>query len=157
MSESLRIREVGPDDWPHVRDLRLAMLAETSWSFGGGDGAVRALDEARWRERQGTSTAWHAVSDVGVVGSLSVTPDTRTVAELHSLWVARAWRRRGVATRLLEVAIQCWRERDGGGLMLWVDVTSEPAKALYERHGFRASAEIRCEAGLAQERYVQTM
>lgn len=155
MGESLRIREVGPGDWPQVRVLRLAMMAESPGLFADVDDAARALDETRWRERRGDSMAWHAVSDAAVVGSVSVTPATRALAELHSLWIAPAWRRCGVATCLLEVAIRCWRERGGNRLMLWVPAANEPAKALYERERFRASAQVRDCGGQSQLQYAR--
>jgi len=61
------------------------------------------------------------------------------VVELH---VAPEWRSRGIGGRLLEHAETLARERGAVGLVLSTMATN-PARRLYERHGYRVTAERR--------------
>lgn len=56
---------------------------------------------------------------------------------LSALAVAPAWRRQGIAARLLENTVE--RAADGGfpGLSLHVWADNKPARRLYARHGFQ--------------------
>jgi ribosomal protein S18 acetylase RimI-like enzyme len=71
--------------------------------------------------------AWVAERDGRAVGVLILENDL-----LDSLYVAPDAQGQGIGSRLLELA----KERRPEGLRLWVFVSNEPARALYERHGF---------------------
>ncbi len=57
-------------------------------------------------------------------------------AELGDIAVADAWRRRGIATRLLEAAIEEMRTSRIRELFLEVRESNVGAQRLYDRHGF---------------------
>jgi len=57
-------------------------------------------------------------------------------AELGNIAVAAPWRRRGVASRLLEAVLERQRERGVKQVYLEVRATNRAAQKLYERFGF---------------------
>lgn len=75
-----------------------------------------------------------AVSRDGVVGSLAVRPAAAGEAEV-GISIHAAWRRRGLATRLLGAVIAAGSDRRR--LTLEVHPTNRPAIALFESVGFR--------------------
>lgn len=54
--------------------------------------------------------------------------------QLTQLYLAPAWRGRGLGERLLALA----KQRRPGGLDLWTFQVNGPARRFYERHGFTA-------------------
>lgn len=127
---NVNVARVGPEDWPLVLELRLAMFAESPTAFGDPGATSRALDQERWRERYAVSPAWHALVGTAPVASTAVTPVVarEATAELHSVWVAPTYRGRGIARQLLNVAIDYWRSQSGHLLHLWVDDVNSRAK-----------------------------
>ncbi|NLE98462.1 MAG: GNAT family N-acetyltransferase [Propionibacterium sp.] len=90
--------------------------------------------EASWRgeldgDRRLTLVARDADVLVGVA-AFEVGPD---VADLHRIVVHPAYRRRGAAESLLAEGV----ERLGSRVLLEVRDDNAPARALYEKHGFR--------------------
>ena len=66
---------------------------------------------------------------------------TETVAQLVSLHVSRAYRRHGVATRLVNELMRLARQ--GNARELYVSATSTPsAVGFYTRHGFAPTAHV---------------
>lgn len=61
--------------------------------------------------------------------------------ELQQLWVAPAWRRRGIAARLLRMFEQRAHER--GCLRCYLETFSFQAPAFYLAHGYRVGLELR--------------
>ncbi len=57
-------------------------------------------------------------------------------AEILTVGVVPGARRRGIATKLLDVLVQRARERGARELLLEVRVDNDPAQRLYEREGF---------------------
>lgn len=96
----------------------------------------------RLRAAAGVETALVAEADGGrVVGfaSVRVVPylsDDRPYAELTELYVAPAWRRRGVARALLAAAEALARARGAGQLIVLTGLDNAPAQALYRAAGF---------------------
>jgi ribosomal protein S18 acetylase RimI-like enzyme len=68
-----------------------------------------------------------AVADGSIIGYILVTSDSH----IMSLWVESAWRRRGVAKRLIA---------DSGGSSLNTAMDNRAALALYTRLGFRVTS-----------------
>ena len=73
--------------------------------------------------------AWVAVDGEALVG-LMVLGKT----EIEQLYLAPAWRGRGIGDRFIELA----KLRRPGGLALWTFQVNQPAQRFYERHGFAA-------------------
>ena len=76
--------------------------------------------------------------DAGVIaGSVGVLPHEGDTCELKRLYVAHAYRRRGLATRLLATARGWAISRGFRQMVLWSDVLLAAAHALYLKKGFR--------------------
>lgn len=90
-----------------------------------------------WRlELRAPARAWRVVQADGelvAAGGLWFAPD---VAHLLRLAVAPAWRRRGLASRLIELLVALTRDARRDALTLEVRASNAPAASLYRRHGF---------------------
>jgi GNAT superfamily N-acetyltransferase len=86
---------------------------------------------------------WVADDGGAVAGCVGVLPHGEDACELKRLYVGKAHRRRGLATRLLAVA-RGWAISKGyRRMVLWSDVLLTAAHALYLKSGFRAASETR--------------
>ena len=79
-----------------------------------------------------------------VIGTLRVLLDGST-AKVGRVAVARAWRRRGIALRMLELALAGARERGSTQVRLAAQLE---AVALYEQAGFLVESDLFEEAGI---------
>jgi ribosomal protein S18 acetylase RimI-like enzyme len=153
---SVTVRRVREDEWPALRSVRLAALADAPGAFSSTLAEESTFDDAIWRERarrgaSGSSSATFVaegttgggagrplapvpVDLVGLLGGM-LSADGAEV-DLFSMWVAPAWRRQGVARHLLE-AVARWSEASGASTVaLWVAAGNEAALSCYERCGF---------------------
>ena len=132
---ALEIVELGPDEWATFREVRLRALAEAPEAFGSRLGDWADATEERWRARLGmvelNLVARCGDEHVGMVSGAVVGDD----AELISMWVAPAFRGRGIAAEL-SAAVVAWAE--GAGRTTYLMVRSDNAQAItaYERAGF---------------------
>jgi ribosomal protein S18 acetylase RimI-like enzyme len=136
-----------PDDWPLWRDLRLRALAGSPEAFGSrlADWQGEGDREERWRGRLGIPGSFDLVAalDGEPVGMASGVPaDRDDVVELISMWVAPAARGAGVGDALVTEVMRRARDAGAAALRLAVADGNDPARALYERHGFRATGEL---------------
>lgn len=95
--------------------------------------------ETRYRDGQGRF--WVAEQEGCIVGSVGVRPgsDANTL-ELKKLYVSRRARRRGLASRLMDLAELELETRSLGRMELWSDTRFEDAHRFYEGRGYlRAS------------------
>ena len=108
-----------------------------------------AWDAAQWQDKLTTWAQvlrWDVVigafDGATLVGMASLRYRlTETVAQLVSLHVSRAYRRQGVATRLLHELLRLARQRKAREL--YVSATeSESAIGFYTRHGFAPTAHV---------------
>jgi ribosomal protein S18 acetylase RimI-like enzyme len=76
-----------------------------------------------------------AVADGQVVGSIHVAPSNHGFGEI-GMAVARAWRRAGVGSALMEAAIDWARDRGLHKLSLGVFAHNAAGIALYRKYGF---------------------
>lgn len=122
-----------------------------------GEGEVELVDAVlplnrldQWRRDRSTYlVAWKDRSPVGHA-HLAWTGTKLGVPEVQDVFVAEAWRRRGVGR---ELSLAAEREALGRGhdrISLSVSVENVPARALYEGRGFR-------DAGLGRERVHRTI
>ena len=82
------------------------------------------------------------------------------VAELERLYVARRWRRRGLAAHLAGLVEAAARADGRARVELWSDTRFAEAHALYERLGYRRSGHERDLADLSRTRewhFVKTL
>ncbi len=65
------------------------------------------------------------------------------VVELKKLYVSSAYRRRGIASKLLNLVLEEAREREAPAIDLWSDTRFVEAHAFYAHHGFEQLPETR--------------
>jgi ribosomal protein S18 acetylase RimI-like enzyme len=130
------------DQWPLLRELRLAALGEAPEAFW----AIRE-DEARYREEDwrrwlATSVWLVARDDGGPVGLCALLPrEDPAEPELISMWVRPEARRRGHARALLERACTEAAAAGAASVALWVVEGNNGASDLYRRAGFARTGE----------------
>lgn len=134
---TMRVREVGPDDWVVWRLLRQRSLTEDPQAF--------AASVERWTGDQDREENWrsllagpgvrfvaeHGAAPVGLVG---MRPDADGDGQqLISMWVAPSSRGRGVGRALVGRVVA-----EAAGRPLWLRVLdgNETAIRLYQRCGF---------------------
>jgi tRNA threonylcarbamoyl adenosine modification protein YeaZ/ribosomal-protein-alanine acetyltransferase len=117
----------GRDDIAAVEALQRTAFAE-AWGAEAFEGDLANRDVARvyvmrapWGEIVAYCACWLVVDEL----------------HINSLAVAGSWRRRGVATRLLEAVSREARARGATSATLEVRESNQAARALYERLGFR--------------------
>jgi GNAT superfamily N-acetyltransferase len=139
----MEVRRISVDEWPLLRELRLASLADAPDAFGQTyDNAAREPD-SEWRSAarasaRGDRRAWFLArdadgSDVGLVQARRRPPSDCLV---FSMWVAPRARRGGTGRALID-AVATWAEGWGASrIVLWVFGANEGAHRFYERIGF---------------------
>ncbi|MFF9766617.1 GNAT family N-acetyltransferase [Streptomyces sp. NPDC014636] len=110
-----------------VVPLHETWVAETADGNEEGDGNARADGN---EGSDGNARADGNEGGDGVVGMMVLHDD-----ELSQLYVAPAWRGRGLGDRFVALA----KERSPRGLTLWTFQVNAPAHRFYERHGFVAA------------------
>jgi GNAT superfamily N-acetyltransferase len=141
------LRAIGPDDWALLRDIRLRSLADAPHAFGSTLSEQSAYPDSWWQDRTrdlGADAAGFAAVDGGRwVGLVRIYREANdlSVAQLVSMWVDPAARRRGIGRALVERALEWAREHGATRVILWVTETNEPALRLYEACGFERTGE----------------
>jgi GNAT superfamily N-acetyltransferase len=138
------IRRASEDEWRTVREVRLTALQEAPHAFASTYEREAPLDEAAWRRRV-RAAAWFVARDggepVGIAGAFREKGTTAAERHLIGMWVASAWRRRGVARALCE-AVARWAREDGAQVLsLWVAEGNDDARRAYQRFGFVGTGE----------------
>lgn len=128
------------DDWELVRDVRLRALEDAPSAFGSRLQDERHRSEHHWREwiqraNAATLLAFDDGAAVGIVRT-AIAEDDPDRAELLSMWVAPERRATGVGDALVDAVKDWCRARGVRTIELWVTETNEPARLLYQRHGF---------------------
>ncbi len=80
---------------------------------------------------------WVAADEARILGCIACLPAPEHGLEMEKLYVARAARRTGLGTRLLDLVEAEATARQAGYITLWTDTRFEAAHAFYEAHGFR--------------------
>jgi putative acetyltransferase len=75
---------------------------------------------------------WHD----SVVGSVGIDLTKTATAELHRLYLAAAWRGRGIGRALLDTAVGWATDHGAQRIELWSDTRFTLAHNLYTRYGF---------------------
>jgi RimJ/RimL family protein N-acetyltransferase len=132
----METRRLTSDDWPILRDVRLAALADAPYAYGSMLAWEEAFDEARWRDR--LDTAWWVVSvlddeNAGVVGMYLTEED---IPMLIGMWVNPAHRGHGVGDALVAEIVRWAAEHRWSRMVLRVADGNDAARKLFLRHGF---------------------
>jgi GNAT superfamily N-acetyltransferase len=138
------IRQVGPDEWIVLRDVRLASLLDAPEAFGSTHAREVEFDEATWRDRA-TANGWYVATRDGAVDGIVAgyhdAGSPLTQRHLIAMWVAPHARGTGLAAELVESVVE-WARVDGATeLTLGVADGNERARALYIKCGFVSTGE----------------
>ncbi len=140
---AITVRRLRVEEWPLLRRLRLAALADAPQAFGQTFAAAAAQPEDDWvsaarASSSGDRRAWFVAFDgeraVGLVQGRRRPPHDCLV---FSMWVEPSARRSGIGGALL-ATIDEWAAGWGGRrVVLWVVAGNDGALRFYERIGFR--------------------
>ncbi len=86
---------------------------------------------------------WVAADAAQILGCVACRPAPEGGLEMEKLYVARAARRDGLGTRLLDLVEGEAAARQAAYITLWTDTRFEAAHAFYKAHGF-------CQTGLRE-------
>jgi GNAT superfamily N-acetyltransferase len=137
------VREVGGDDWPTWREIRLRALADSPSAFGSTYARELAFTEQDWRRRLSGDGVCVLVEDDGrPVGMGGGFPDLPGFLHVVAMWVDPAHRGRGVGHAVLR-GVDTWAQRRGLRLHLDVNTANAAARRSYERFGFAGTGETR--------------
>lgn len=144
------VSRIGEDDWRAWREIRLAALADAPASFADTAGEARALGEPDWRAMTRDGAIFIATVGRRAVGVAAGLPrPSPRERGLGAMWVAPAWRGRGVAPMLAAAVIGWARDQNCRRVGLWVPAENPRARAFYERQGFRPTGRSRPFPGAA--------
>jgi len=111
-------------------------LRESPQAFLSSHSEEEAFEEQKWRAEfmRGEWTVEmrndEPIALVGVTREQGTPPDE---CYLEYMWVSPGFRRRGVATDLIETVLRCLLNRGFVTIWLWVLDGNEPARRLYEK------------------------
>ncbi len=136
----IEVRELGADDGPLKRELRLAALLDAPAAFSASYAEAAGRTDAQWRTWPDGSGLFAAFVDgrpVGLAGAGAF--HGPEVAYLFTMWVAPPVRGTGVAQALLD-AVRGWALAHGRDeILLEVTAGNDRAARCYARYGFRPS------------------
>jgi GNAT superfamily N-acetyltransferase len=155
-SREIEIRLVRRHEDRELREVRLSALAYSP-HLADHLASETAAPPAFWRDRaergalasaMATFVAVDSGAFVGIVDGF-MTEQSETV-EIGGMWVSLDRRRFGLGSGLLDAILGWARDRGASRAGLWVRESNEPARLLYESHGFEPSKTP--EAGLRLEK-----
>jgi ribosomal protein S18 acetylase RimI-like enzyme len=131
----ITLRAATPEDFLFARSLYYETMREVTEGLFGWD---QAREDRKFAEQFKLDEVKIIVLDTQDVGWLQTQVDNAIIM-LGQLYVSPSMQRRGIGTNVLKRLISDAR-RDGKCIMLGVMKTN-PARRLYERHGFRTTHE----------------
>lgn len=144
----IHVRRLRPSEWSLYRQLRLAALADAPDAFGSTLAGAIAHPDVHWHERldradADTSHPLVATLDGSPCALAWVMTDLARpgTAGLFQMWVSPEARGRGVGHHLLNACIDWAISRGHVAMRLDCTLGNEPARRLYERHGFVVTGE----------------
>jgi 16S rRNA (guanine527-N7)-methyltransferase len=136
-ADSVTYRAYRPEDVQAVRRLDAKVMEELGFpaeeAYCGWHADLGEVQKA-YLESGGFWVAEAGGEVVGMLGAAALDDET---AGLRRLRVDPAWRRRGIAGRLCEMAEEFCRERGFARLQLHTEARMEAARRLYEKRGYR--------------------
>jgi ribosomal protein S18 acetylase RimI-like enzyme len=138
-AEGTVVRVLPADEWRTWREIRLRSLAESPDAFGSTLAREQRFTEDDWRQRVGGLAVLATVDGVPAAlgGGFRVRDGWMQVV---AMWTDPAYRRRGLAARILDVVVAAARA-EGRRLVLDVAEGNPAARTAYERYGFVATGE----------------
>ena len=150
----MTVRRAVAGDEAIVRDLRLQALADAPEAFGSTlerELARTPEDWRRWLSHGATFIVEEWDGPKGIACGVPHDGDPSAIFVM-SVWVHPSLRGTGAGDALM-AAVLSWAEAEGfAAAWLHVGKSNQPARRLYERHGFRATGEevIRGRDGLVE-------
>lgn len=145
------VRRLGPADWPVLKAVRLAALADAPEAFASTLKHELDYTDERWQEWLASTAATFGAFRAGeergpaariagmAAARLRPRPDQPCEHgewRLMSVWLSPDLRGTGIATRLVD-AVREQAHRSGADVIsLWVTDANERARAFYGRLGF---------------------
>lgn len=150
MESSWTVRRIVPEDWPALRELRLAGLRADPLAFGSHYAREEESAPLKWqnwalRGSTGTSESIYVAENDpgGLVGMIGAYLEEERF-HVWGMWVRPEQRGRGIAGDLLDT-LTSWiaATRRPGPIFLEVNPTQRAAVALYAGRGFVRSGRTR--------------
>lgn len=134
------IREIRPDDWPLLREVRLRALQDAPYAFLTTYAEATAHPDEHWQARATPGdggTTFVLDADGRFEGMVSVfAEDDPSVVFLVAMWVAPERRGSGAAAGLVGEVVDWARRRGAERVVLTVEAGNDRAAALYRKCGF---------------------
>lgn len=137
----VEIRQVEPEGWRELRDVRLAALLDAPTAFGSTYEDSVARSDEQWQKRLDAGPMFIAYLDGKAVGLSGGFVEEDGGYELVSMWVDPVARGKRVAEQLVNVVVSWARGLGATRLHLWVTDGNVSAQRLYERLGFAYTGE----------------
>jgi ribosomal protein S18 acetylase RimI-like enzyme len=136
------VRAVKEDDWPALRELRLAALRTDPLAFGSTIDREERYPPEHWQERARQASGSRAVTVVaeenagGLAGMGGIFSDGESF-HAWGMWVRPERRRLGLGAAILDALLDWLAQRfPGASLLLEVNPLQEAAVRLYRSRGF---------------------
>ena len=139
---TVNVRPVRAGEWRELRELRLRALKADPQAFGSTFEEEAADPESEWIEWAEQSEAGErtrtfvALGEGGWQGMAFAALLENGDAGLFGMWVAAQYRRKGVATALVDAVVAWARERGSAGISLSVAEDNTAAATLFGANGF---------------------
>jgi RimJ/RimL family protein N-acetyltransferase len=137
------IRMLAPNEWRILHNVRLSALSDSPQNFLSTYEREEAFGEASWRAEFNRGDWYVGIADgqppdepVSLVG-ITREPDTPAYqCFLEYLWVMPDFRRRGLASDMINLILERLKRSGIRIVFLWILDGNEGAKRLYKRLGF---------------------
>jgi len=141
------IREVRPEEWRSLKDLRLRALETDPDAFGSTSAEERVKPDKAWQEW--ASAGWGLGDQATLVAvdgdrwlgmGVCILPEAEPrSATVYAMWVDPAARRQGIGEQLLQELIEWASSKKVEELLLAVTEGNAASVNLYERAGFMST------------------
>lgn len=144
MGSMVVVREVSPDDWEILRDVRLAALREAPQAFASTYAREAPFTREQWRARiSARSVTFFAyrpeIQEPAGLAGVYLADDG--IPDLVSMWVRPPARGQRVGEALITAAADWVKAHDHDAVFLWVTASNAAAQKIYERCGFAPTGE----------------
>lgn len=158
--ESVEIVRLSESRWNEFRQFRIESLKIEPEAFGSSAEEEESYEPEIWKER--IHNVIFATQTDRIVGMLSCVirnrVKTRHIADIFGVFVLPAFRRRGIANRLLSEAISYIEEHpEVTKIQLTVNSDQLPAVGLYSKNGFMPVGQLKAELKIGNMFYDETI